>query len=88
MESDASGLPFDQALIRAHDFGAMNLTMVMVEETLQSLEDCQVAMQCVEGMGPEWIAVNKADADKTDKTAEAFFIKAASQLEKHLGISA
>ena len=85
---ESKNLPFDKALVRAHDFGAMNLTMILLKETLQSLEDSQFAIQCVEGMGPEWIAVNKEEAVKTGKNADAFFIKAASQLEDHLGISA
>tara|TARA_Y100000310_G_scaffold331631_1_gene405524 strand:- start:446 stop:712 length:267 start_codon:yes stop_codon:yes gene_type:complete len=88
MNNERQLLPFDEALVRAHDFGAMTMTLFLVGEALQSLEDSKFAMQCVESMGPEWIAVNADDAKKTGATADAFFLNAARQLETHMGISA
>ena len=88
MNNERQLLPFEEALVRAHDFGAMTVTLALVDEMLRSIEDSKIAMQCVEGMGPEWIAINAADAKKTSQTADAFFLNAARQLETHLGISA
>jgi hypothetical protein len=81
-------LPFEEAVLRAHDFGAMTLTMKMIQDALEEMRICRVAEETVEGMSQEWIDVQAEATRKTNMEAEVFFMQAAKQLESHLGIIA
>ena len=81
-------LPFEEAAIRAHDFGAMNLTLKMIQDVLEEMRICQVAEETIVGMSQEWVDVQTEATRKTNMKAEVFFMKAAKQLESHLGIMA
>ena len=80
--------PFESAVLRAHDFGAMCLTLKMVQDSLEDLRACKVADESVAGMPQEWIDVQAAETKKVNMEAEVFFLTAAKQLEKQLGITA
>ncbi len=74
-------LPFEEAVLRAHDFGAMTLTLKMVQDSLEDLRICQVAEESIEGMPQEWIDVQTEETRKTTVEAENFFMTAAKRLE-------
>ena len=81
-------LPFEAAALRAYDFGAMSLTMKMVQDKLDELRACQVAEETIKGMNQEWVDVQIEATRKTKIEAEIFFMHAAKQLENQLGIRA
>ena len=81
-------LPFEKAILRAHDFGAMTLTLKMIQDMLEEIRLCQVAEKSIEGMSQEWIDVQTEATRKTNMEAEVLFMTAAKQLENQLGIRA
>ncbi len=88
MRGTPNVLPFEAAVLRAHDFGAMTLTLKMIQDSLEDLRACQVADESVVGMSQEWIDVQAEETRKVNMEAEIFFMSAAKQLEKQLGIKA